>query len=167
MESQVVGRLGELWVELKLLQLGWQVGNFNQATRNNRAFDLFATKGLLTRKLRVKAARQGDPIWSRGEPSSPLPSLIAGDRSDFSIIVLYVCEEKPHFYIVPSHVLAQHLLNVYELYMKNPGVRVATRKDPGRWWLFFEGRADTPDQDRGYDERWKEYKDAWPLLEVG
>jgi len=43
-DTQRIGRMGELVVELELLARSWPVGNFNATTMNSAGWDLFATK---------------------------------------------------------------------------------------------------------------------------
>lgn len=163
--TQVVGRMGELWVELKLLQRGWQVGNFNATTANNKGWDLFAVKGDLARRIRVKAATNRDPVWSWSKGSSrPFPDLV-DDGSDFSVIVLRAFEDHPDFYVVPSQILDQELWQVWSRYMSHPKRDGGTRLDPKRWWLFFDGQTTDPDSDRGYKNKWAQYRNGWDELE--
>ena len=42
--SQSVGRIGELSVELELTGRNWLVGNFNSNIQNAAVYDLFAVK---------------------------------------------------------------------------------------------------------------------------
>jgi len=42
-DTQRIGRMGELVVELELLKRGWIVGNFNHTVLNSAGWDLFAT----------------------------------------------------------------------------------------------------------------------------
>ena len=58
-DTQRIGRMGELVVELELLARGWLVGNFNATTMNSAGWDLFATKAGRSAKIRVKAKRPG------------------------------------------------------------------------------------------------------------
>ena len=58
-DTQRTGRMGEIIVELELLKRGWIVGNLNHTTLNSAGYDLFATRGTRTVKLRVKAKRPG------------------------------------------------------------------------------------------------------------
>ena len=67
LDTQRIGRMGELVVELELLARGWMVGNFNATTMNSAGWDLFATKAGRSIKIRVKAKRPGTScfVWSR------------------------------------------------------------------------------------------------------
>jgi hypothetical protein len=53
--SQSVGRIGELSVELELTGRNWLVGNFNSNIQNAAVYDLFAVKKNRKRLLRVKS----------------------------------------------------------------------------------------------------------------
>lgn len=37
LSSQIIGRLGELVVEMELLKQGWSAGNYNASTKNAAA----------------------------------------------------------------------------------------------------------------------------------
>ena len=72
-DTQRVGRMGELVVELELLARGWLAGNFNATTGNSAGWDLFAFKGERSVKLRVKAKRPGAQVfrwWPRRTAAS-------------------------------------------------------------------------------------------------
>ena len=53
--SQSVGRIGELSVELELTSRNWLVGNFNSNIHNAAVYDLFAVKKNIKRLIRVKS----------------------------------------------------------------------------------------------------------------
>ena len=52
--SQSVGRIGELSVELELTSRNWLVGNLNYNIQNAAVYDLFAVKKNNKKLIRVK-----------------------------------------------------------------------------------------------------------------
>ena len=56
--SQSVGRIGELSVELELTSRNWLVGNFNSNIQNAAVYDLFAVKKNNKKLIRVKVKQK-------------------------------------------------------------------------------------------------------------
>ena len=54
-KSQAIGRIGELSVEIELVNRNWLVGNFNSNIQNAAVYDLFAVKKNNKKLIRVKA----------------------------------------------------------------------------------------------------------------
>ena len=61
--SQSVGRIGELSVELELTSRNWLVGNFNSNIKNAAVYDLFAVKKN-NKKLNRKSSKKSSLYWS-------------------------------------------------------------------------------------------------------
>ena len=164
---QTVGRMGELWVELQLLRNGWLVGNFNATTPNSKGWDLFAVKGDVCRKVRVKAATAWDPVWggAGAKNAVPFPDSRPDDPDDWTIIVLDARSAQPVCFVVPTPKLSgilQRVRNKYHTILRKDGL---ARKQVGYWWLFFKGKP-TPDGEHGYAETLSMYREAWNLLKA-
>ena len=90
-DTQRIGRVGELVVELELIARGWHFGNFNASTGNSVGWDLFAAKAGRAVKLRVKAKRPGTSCfrWSSKSDGTILLGLEKNDPSDFVTAVSF------------------------------------------------------------------------------
>lgn len=104
LDTQRIGRMGELVVELELLSRGWLVGNFNSTTANSAGWDLFATKGRRTVKIRVKAKRPGVATlrWSAKPDGRVLWGLEDGADDDYVAAVSFETSGLPDVYVLPS-----------------------------------------------------------------
>lgn len=101
--TQRIGRMGELAVELELLARGWMVGNFNSTTANSAGWDLFATKGGRSVRIRVKEKRPGTScfVWPKKRDGRVF-DLLAGDVDDFVAAVNFEAGGLPGIYILPA-----------------------------------------------------------------
>lgn len=161
---QVVGRMGELVVELELLSRGWLVGNFNSSLTNSAGWDLFAAKPGRTAKLRVKAKRPGTDCfrWSAGPAGNILHGLSDGDPSDVVAAVTFCAEGGYDVYVVPAAVVETELSANHTAYLSEPKRDGSPRKDSPQRNLYMNERNAIG---HGYLRRWARYRNAWDLLD--
>lgn len=161
---QVVGRMGELVVELELLSRGWLVGNFNSSLTNSAGWDLFAAKPGASVKLRVKAKRPGTECfrWSADPSGRVLHGLSNDDPSDFVAAVTFRPEGGYEAYVVPAAVVEAELAANHLAYVSAPKRDGSARKDSPQRNLYMDDRGPIG---HGYLRRWAQYRNAWDALE--
>lgn len=171
MDSQTVGRLGELAVEQELVLAGWRVGNYNASTANQKAFDIFAAKEKRRVEIRVKSykgqpGRKGEGVqYSAKEGGNIFRELRNKDDGDFVVIVRISPEDPHEFYVIPTRIVDRALRKadkLYHLHLKNDGT--PRKKTPHRW-LDFDGIMTKRQPNKGFAKQWKKYRGAWKLLE--
>jgi hypothetical protein len=168
LDTQRVGRMGELVVELALLSRGWFVGNFNATTGNSAGWDLFAVRGERSVKLRVKAKRPGVSVfrWSARSDGKVMAGLVEGDRTDFVAAVDFrgvVPYWEYDVFIVPSSLVQSTLADNHAAYLGQPGRGGHQRQDSQQRNLGIDERSDRIGH--GYALKWAAYRNAWGILE--
>ena len=158
--------MGELVVELELLKRGWIVGNFNSTTMNSAGWDLFATRGTRSVKIRVKAKRPGVDCfrWSAKADGSVLVGL-AETGDDFVAAVSFEASGGYEVFIIPSDVV-EHTLrfeNGRWLAGSKPGG--GARKPTPMRHVYLNDRSDGA-PGHGFVTRWAAYRGAWDGLAV-
>jgi hypothetical protein len=161
-----VGRMGELVVELELLARGWLVGNFNATTANSAGWDLFATKGRRTVKIRVKAQRPGVTTlrWSAKADGRIFLGLEEGAEDDYVAAVSFGTAGLPAVYVVPSAVVEDALMGNHAAWLGGAKRDGGERKDTSMRNIYLDDREDLGPA-HGYARKWGEFRGAWPLLE--
>ena len=165
LDTQRIGRMGELVVELELLARGWMVGNFNATTMNSAGWDLFATKAGRSVKIRVKAKRPGTTCftWSR-KRNGRVFDLTDGDDEDFVAAVSFEADGAPAVYILPSLMVEDELLSSSAAWLAGQRRGGGQRKDTSVLRVHIDDRTDAPGH--GYARRWAGYLGAWERLAV-
>lgn len=163
-DTQRIGRMGELVVELELLARGWLVGNFNATTANSAGWDLFATKGGRSVKIRVKAKRPGTScfIWSR-KRNGRVFDLLEGDDADYVAAVSFEAGAPPAVYVLPSPMVEDELLASTAAWLAGEKRGGGQRKDTSVLRVHIDHRVNVPGH--GYAERWAGFNGAWDELE--
>jgi hypothetical protein len=162
-DTQRIGRMGELVVELELLARGWLVGNFNATTMNSAGWDLFATKGGRSVKIRVKAKRPGTSsfAWSR-KRNGRVFDLIDGDDEDYVAAVSFLTVGPPAVWVLPSRMVEDELLSSSAAWLAGERRGGGTRKDTAVLRVHMDDRVGAPGH--GYAETWAGYLWAWDSL---
>lgn len=163
-DTQRIGRMGELVVELELLARGWLVGNFNATTMNSAGWDLFATKAGRSVRIRVKAKRPGTSCftWSR-KRTGRVFDLIDGDGDDFVAAVSFEVAKPPSVYVLPSPVVEDELLTSSAAWLAGEKRGGGERKDTSVLRVHIDNRVEAPGH--GYREKWEPYLGAWGILD--
>lgn len=162
-DTQRIGRMGELVVELELLARGWLVGNFNATTMNSAGWDLFATKAGRSVKIRVKAKRPGTScfVWSK-KRSGRVFDLTDGDDEDFVAAVSFEAAGPPAIYVLPSPMVEHELLTGNAAWLAGERRGGGQRKDTSVLRVHIDHRVDAIGH--GYAQRWAAYLSAWEGL---
>lgn len=166
LDSARVGRMGELIVELELLARGWLVGNFNATTSNSADWDLFATRGNRTVRIRVKAKGPGSSsfVWSLKKDGSVFPRLHPDADDDFVAAVSFEADANPTVYVVPSGRVQTDLLQSRADWLAGTKRDGTARKDTPALRLHLDlddaGRAG-----HGFLKRWAGHRNAWHDLD--
>lgn len=166
-DTQRTGRMGELVAELELLRRGWITGNFNHATMNSAGWDLFATKGDRTVRLRVKAKRPGvtNFRWSAKADGTVFLGN-TGAPDDFVIAVSFDAVGGHVSYIVPTAVVSCTLETEHRRWLQGKKRGGGVRKDTPMRSIHIDDRDDGAPS-HGFARHWAPYRDAWGLLEQG
>lgn len=159
--SQQIGRMGELIVELELISRGWTVGNFNASTINSLGWDIFAARPGSSIKIRVKAKRPGTDCfrWSAKADGSVLLGLAENDDTDFVAAVDFQESGGYYVYILHSAIVEQTLRENHAAYLAQPKRDGSAKKDSSQRNLFMNERTRHPGH--GYRREWKKYRNAW------
>ena len=162
LDSQRLGRMGELVVELELLARGWTVGNFNATTKNSAGWDLFAARGGRSVKIRVKAKRPGVAAfqWSARSDSVPFVNFDPTTDDDYIIAVSFHNGGAPDIYIVPTAIVIQELTANHATYLAGERRGGGKRKDSTRRILYLDANT-VRGPAHGYLVRWAHYRAAW------
>ena len=166
-DTQRIGRMGELVVELEILARGWTVGNFNATTVNSAGRDLFAVKGDRAAKVRVKAKRPGTSVfrWSARPDGSVLKGLDPCDPTDFVAAVDFQHDGHYTVYVLPSMEVEVALQSDFAAWAAGSKRDGTARKATSSMRHVSLDEGDPAIPGRGYARRWKTYHNAWKLLE--
>ena len=165
LDTQRVGRMGELVVELELLKRGWIVGNFNSSTMNSAGWDLFATRGSRSVKIRVKAKRPGVDCfrWSAKTDGSVLIGLAETD-DDFVAAVSFDAVGGYEVFLIPSLIVERTLHDENARWIAGTKPGGGARKPTTMRHIYINNRDDGAPA-HGFTTRWAQYRNAWDLLE--
>lgn len=165
LDTQRVGRMGELVVEFELLKRGWIVGNFNSSTMNSAGWDLFATRRTRSVKIRVKAKRPGVDCfrWSAKADGSVLVGLADTD-DDFVAAVSFDAGGQYEVFVMPSHVVERTLHDENARWIAGTKAGGGARKPTTMRHIYINDRDDGAPA-HGFATRWAPYRDAWDLLD--
>ena len=165
-DTQQVGRMGELVVELELLSRGWQVGNFNATTGNSAGWDIFAARKGRSVKIRVKAKRPGTDCfrWSAKASGEIFLGLDPTDDTDFVAAVSFLPGGGYEVYIMPSSMVDGALKENHATYLSIPKRDGRSRAPTSQRNLYLDQKVEGP-VGHGYLEHWNKHQDAWGRLE--
>jgi hypothetical protein len=164
---QAAGAFGEKAVEAELLRHNWIPANVNQTVKNAAKFDIFAVKADLPDRsvqIRVKTCRPKMTgfLWGGFSPGDPITTADI-TASDFTVVVrMGERREDDRFYVVPTTVAWKEIAKRQSEHQnKKNGA-----KEIGMWRLTFSDRRDgQKEAGRGIEEKWRQYEDAWDLLD--
>jgi len=158
--------MGELVVELELIARGWYVGNFNATTNNSAGWDLFATRGGLSIKLRVKAKGPSTDCfrWSARASGVILLGLAEGDADDYVAAVSFLPTGGYEIYNVPAMIVEGELRRNHATYISDSKRNGEARKDGNQRNLWIDDIAGR--LAHGYRLRWEQYRRNWAFNEL-
>ena len=160
------GRMGELIVEFELLRRGWMTGNFNHSTMNSAGFDLFATRGDRSVRIRVKAKRPGvaNFRWS-AKPDGTVFLGNTGADDDFVIAVSFNADGSHVAYVVPTAIVAETLASEHQRWLAGEKRGGGPRKNTPMRSIYIDER-DDGSPSHGFALRWLQYRQNWAALDV-
>jgi hypothetical protein len=164
LDTQRIGRMGELVAELELLSCGWLVGNFNATTANSAGWDLFATRGTRSVRIRVKAKRPGVPCfrWSAKADGTIFTGYDKNADDDYIAAVSFQNGAAPSVYVLPTSVAEEALTSNHRAWIGGRKRDGGKRRETSMRHLYIDDRNDLG---HGYAIRWKQWQDAWDVLD--
>ena len=118
-EGTLIGNAGEFYVAAELLKRGVVAA---LAPRNAPAFDILATKGTKTVRVRVKtkSAEYTDWQWAIKKDGTIFRDL--GQKGDFTVLVNLTRETKDLIYfVVPTRLINEWLEDDFDSWVRTPG----------------------------------------------
>jgi hypothetical protein len=159
MPSEFAGNAGEFFVLAELTRRGWTAA---LTARNNRAFDILATRGEAFASIRVKTKTAGGFRWS-AKPNGDI-FLEMSRKRDFCILVdIPAGEESPTYYVVPTTVIDKWLKDDFRKWITTPGTKGQQHAEDNRRRIFHvDDRGEAIGH--GYRKKLARYLSAWNLL---
>ena len=115
----LIGNAGEHYVMAELLKRGFIAA---LAPRNAPAFDILATNPYKTVKIRVKTKSEQFDAWQWVKKKDGNIFRFLQMEGDFSILVNLAKEvDNMCYFIVPTKILNEWLVNDFDLWIKTPG----------------------------------------------
>ena len=152
-EGTLIGNAGEYYVVAELLKRGIIAA---LAPRNAPAFDVLATKGHYTARIRVKTKSEQFDSWRWSAKPDGTIFRDLHDASDFTVLVNLTRETKDlAFFIVPTRLVHQWLVTRFTAWVNKPGKNGRPHNPANR----IRGLSY-----RGHAELLESHRDAWNLL---
>lgn len=151
--GSLIGNTGEHYVIAELLKRDIIAA---QTPRNAIAFDVLATNGKRTVKIRVKtkSAQYDHYQWNAKDDGSIFKML--GKKDDYIVLVnLKHGNERPDFYVVPTIVIDKWLRSDFDKWVNTLGAKgqQRSRDNKGRHLEYHK-----------YVDALKKYQDAWESM---
>jgi hypothetical protein len=151
--GSLIGNTGEYYVIAELLKRGIIAA---QTPRNAIAFDILATNGSRTVKIRVKtkSAQYDHYQWNIKEDGSIFKML--DKKDDYVVLVnLNHGNARPDFYVVPTVLIDEWLRSDFDKWANTPGARgqQRNRENKGRHLEYHN-----------YVDKLEKYRDAWEKM---
>ena len=118
-EGALIGNAGEYYVMAELLKRGIVAA---LAPRNAPSFDILATRGARTEKIRVKTKSQEYPIWQYSVKKDGSIFRDLSKHGDFTVLVdLAMVTKDLKFYIVPTYQINEWLKKDFKEWVRTLG----------------------------------------------
>jgi hypothetical protein len=118
-EGVLIGNAGEYYVMAELLKRGIIAA---LAPRNAPSFDILATRGNRTVRIRVKTKSQEYPIWQYSVKKDGSIFRDLSKNRDFTVLVdLAMATKDLKFYIVSTYQINKWLKKDFKEWVKTPG----------------------------------------------
>jgi len=116
-------------------------------SRNTKGIDLLAsrTDGLKNVGIQVKTTKRGQRIWMLNEKAETLHS------NDFFYVFVELGKDKSEFYVVPSKIVAKHVKQSHQEWLKRPGRNGQKHKDQPMRNFWIETKEDVAKYRRKWD----------------
>ena len=152
-EGSLIGNTGEYYAIAELLKRGVIAA---QTPRNVVAFDILATNGGRTVKIRVKTKSAQYDHWQWNVKKDGTIFRMLDRKDDYVVLVnLNPGNERSNFYIVPTGLIDEWLRRDFEKWVNTPGVR-ERKHDPSNKGRHLEHHK--------YVDILKKYEDAWESM---
>lgn len=152
--GSLIGNAGEYYVVAELLKRGIVAA---LAPRNARAFDVLATNGDRTIRIRVKTKSHAYQIWqwsANAADGTIFPQL--SKHGDFTVLVNLATDRRDlAFYIVPTPLIDEWLRRDFENWLRTPGKKGQQRSAANR-------KRHLPMH--VFDKEWQHYRENWDVL---
>ena len=120
-EGTLIGNTGEYYAIAELLKRGIIAA---QTPRNAVAFDILATNGNQTAKIRVKTKSAQYDHWQWNVKKDGSIFRMLDGKDDYVILVNLISgNERSDFYIVPTVIIDRWLRRDFDKWVKTPGAK--------------------------------------------
>ena len=165
--AQAVGAYGERIVEAELLRQGWLPGNLNHSVTNAARFDIIAVKVGAERivPIRVKtcSSKYTSFQFSVKESVSDNPFLVREDGDFMAIVAMGDLRKDDRIFIIATATVQAAVLKWRNEYLSTPKRDGGDHKSTSQWTLHLRG--DPAKSNYGFNQKWKDYENAWSQLE--
>lgn len=152
-KGALTGNAGEHYVMAELLKRGIVAA---LAPRNAPAFDILATQGDHTVKIRVKTKSQKYSDWQSGAKKDGKIFLNLSKKGDFTVLVDLAMETKDlRFYIVPTHQIDTWLNDDFKKWVKTPGKNNRPHNPENKHRIISQKK---------YAQKLDKYHNNWDIL---
>lgn len=118
-EGALIGNAGEFYVVAELLKRGLIAA---LVPRNTPAFDVLATRGGQTARIRVKTKTEDYDVWQWVAKKDGTIFRALSDECDFSVLVNLAMESNDlRFYVVPTATVDKWLKDDFANWLDTPG----------------------------------------------
>jgi len=118
-QGTLIGNAGEYYVVAELLKRGNIAA---LAPRNAPAFDILATKGGKTVRIRVKTKSEQYDVWQWAAKKDGAIFRELSDQNDFTVLVHLAMDHREMiYYVVPTVHLNELLVKDFEEWLATPG----------------------------------------------
>lgn len=160
--SGLIGNAGEHFVAAELMRRGWTAA---LTARNNHAWDVLASKGEHSVRIRVKTKTSVSDVFQWSAKKNGQIFLELSAKNDFCILVDVPLDgTPPGYYIVPTVEINAWLVGDFEEWVSTPGAKGQQRaQDNPRRLFYVDDRAGKISH--GYRPKLEPYREGWSLLE--
>lgn len=165
-KAQATGPIGENIVINELLWRGWVPVNTNLGLRNTPNIDIIAAKGLKSVHLQVKASadKANDEIGVARKKQDSYFNTKDGPMAHFVVFVRIHALTDYECYVVPADVAEKEVARCYNIWHQKPKRDGGIRSEKFPAGIIFNLNKNRPNESN-YREKWRQYLDAWHLLE--
>ena len=149
----LIGNAGEYYVVGELLKRDVIAA---LAPRNAPGFDILATKGNKTVKIRVKTKSEKYDIWQYSAKKDGSIFRDLSDKNDFTVLVHLATDHREMaFFIVPTKIINRWLVKDFDKWLRTPGKKGKPHSpgSPKRNLPYSE-----------YEKPLKKYSENWDIL---